>query len=62
MTKSWASKTNFMKGAVFTAMGVYMMSVWAKKKKRMLLDSIQGTDDKLEVKLKKKSVLVPGLF
>ena len=39
-----------------------MMKVWAKKKKNMLLESIKGTDEKLEASLKRKALLVPGLI
>ena len=38
-----------------------MMTSWASKKKKMLLDSIQD-DPSLKDKLSKKAALFPGIF
>jgi hypothetical protein len=54
MTKSWAS-------GLFTIMGAYMMATWAKKKKGMLLETVKNDAQTYE-SLKRKSLLVPGLF
>ena len=48
-------------GGAFTLAGIYQMALWAQKKKKLLLDSIQDDDD-LKSKLAKKKVLFPGLF
>ena len=42
--------------------GASIMKAWAAKKKHILLDTIKGTDEKLEESLKKKAILVPGLL
>ena len=54
MTKSWIS-------AGFMSFGAYTMAIWAKKKKRALLDALSD-EDKEKGEIYKRALLLPGVY